>query len=169
MPETAGPFQPIEILRLLVEHDVDFVLIGGLAATVHGSPFATFDVDVVPRRTPPNLERLSEALQALAARVYVSAEETLGFSHDGHSLADVEVWNLSTRFGGLDITFVPSGTAGYADLAERAERLDLGGIRVDVAALEDVIRSKSAAGRERDHQALPALRRLLEIKRERRR
>ncbi|HEX6539592.1 MAG TPA: hypothetical protein VF155_10465 [Candidatus Dormibacteraeota bacterium] len=168
MPESAGPFQPVEILRLLVEYRVDFILIGGLAATVHGSPFATFDVDVVPRRTPANLERLSEALQALTARVYVSAEETLVFSHDGQSLADVEVWKLSTRFGGLDISFVPSGTAGYSDLAERAERFELGGIGVEVAALEDVIRSKSAAGRERDLLALPALRRLLEIKREHR-
>lgn len=169
MPETAATFQPVELLRVLVEHDVDFILIGGLAATVHGSPYATVDVDVVPRRVPANLERLSKALSALGARVHVSAEEAIAFEHNGRSLGDAEVWNLSTRFGGLDITFTPAGTQGYPDLAERAQTVDLGNLDVCVAALEDVIRSKAAAGREKDQVVLPTLRRLLEMEIEERR
>lgn len=161
--DASGPFQPVELLRVLVDHRVDFILVGGLAATVHGSPYATVDVDVVPRREPSNLDRLSEALRALGARVYVSAEQTRPFSHDGRSLGDAQVWNLATRFGGLDITFVPSGTQGYADLAERAETIDIGDLDVQVAALEDIVRSKAAAGREKDQIVLPTLRRLLEV------
>ena len=162
MPEGGGPFSPVELLGVLVEHGVDFILIGGLAATVHGSPYATVDVDIVPRQDHLNLDFLSNALHALDARVYVSAEESLRFEHDGASLADAAVWNLGTAFGGLDITYVPAGTTGYSDLVERSQTIDIGGVVVRVAALEDIIRSKEAANREKDRVVLPALRRLLE-------
>lgn len=169
MTEAGGEFRPVDLLRVLVDAGVDFILIGGLAAAVHGSPYATVDVDVVPRRQLPNLERLSEALSALGARVYVSAEETLAFAHDGRSLGDASVWNLATTHGGLDITFLPAGTQGYPDLVERARAVDLGGVLVRVAALEDIVRSKAAAGREKDQIVLPTLRRLLELQIEERR
>lgn len=162
VPEGGGPFRPVELLGVLVEHGVDFILIGGLGATVHGSPYATVDVDIVPRRDRLNLDFLSNALRALGARVYVSSEETLRFEPDGSSLADAAVWNLATSFGGLDITYVPAGTTGYSDLVDRAQSIDVGGVVVRVAALEDIIRSKEAADREKDRVVLPALRRLLE-------
>ncbi len=163
MPDGGGPFSPVELLKVLVEHGVDFILIGGLGAVVHGSPYATVDVDIVPRQDRPNLNSLSAALRALGARVYVSSTETDRFEHDGASLADASVWNLATTFGGLDITFIPAGTTGYSDLAERAEAIDIGGVVVTVAALEDIVRSKEAANREKDRVVLPALRRLLEL------
>jgi hypothetical protein len=169
VPENQGVFQPVDLLRVLVDHGVEFILIGGLAATTHGSPFATVDVDVVPRRDRPNLDRLSQALHDLGARVYVSTTEALPFEHDGASLADAQIWNLATPLGGLDITFVPSGTQGYTDLAERAETVELGNLDVRVAALEDIIRSKAAAGREKDQVVLPTLRRLLDLELEERR
>ena len=165
MPDTGGPFRPVDILRILAEQGVEFVLIGGLAATIHGSPHATVDVDVVPRRDPDNLERLSRALHELGARVYGSAEEPLAFNHDGRSLGEAEVWNLATIHGGLDITFVPAGTSGYADFSARAQVHELGAVSVVVAALEDVIRSKAAAGRPKDEMVLPTLRELLASKR----
>jgi hypothetical protein len=162
VPDSGGQFSPVELLSVLVEHGVDFILIGGLGAIVHGSPYATVDVDIVPRQDRPNLNSLSAALRALGARVYVSPTETLRFEHDGASLADASVWNLATTFGGLDITFIPAGTTGYSDLAERAQGIDIGGVVVTVAALEDIVRSKEAANREKDRVVLPALRRLLE-------
>ena len=112
---------------------------------------------------------LSGALRTLEARVYVSAQESVRFDHDGSSLADAQVWNLSTSFGGLDITYVPAGTDGFSDLAQRAEPIDIGGVTVRVAALEDIVRSKEAAGREKDRVVLPALRRLLDLTSSRRR
>ncbi|MGH7745661.1 MAG: hypothetical protein ACREQ5_12865 [Candidatus Dormibacteria bacterium] len=123
----------------------------------------TLDVDIVPRRTRANLDKLSAALREIDARVYVTSDQALEFDHDARSLDAAAIWNLATRFGGLDITFVPSGTQGYSDLAHRAEALDLGGVTVRVAALEDIVRSKEAAGREKDNVVLPALRRLLEL------
>jgi hypothetical protein len=65
------------------------------------------------------------------------------------------------RFGDFDVSIQPAGTSGYADLSERAVHYELGGLKVPVAALEDVIRSKEAAGRGKDLEALPTLRALL--------
>jgi hypothetical protein len=69
--------------------------------------------------------------------------------------------NLTTTFGDLDITFQPSGTAGYEDLIVNAEERDLGGISIRIASLADVVRSKEAAGRDKDIRALGELYELL--------
>lgn len=75
----------------------------------------------------------------------------------------------TTQLGDLDVAFIPAGTTGYADLAARAVEYDLGGgLVVPVAALADVIRSKEAAGRDRDPMALPTLRALLDQTKRRR-
>lgn len=156
-------FQPERMFQVLEAHGVRFVLIGGFAAVIHGSPYVTTDIDVVPERSPENLARLSEALSAMNARVWTSAEPAgIPFSHDAASIADVRVWNLVTDLGRLDLTFEPSGTFGYEDLAGSAIRLEILGGHVDVAALADVVRSKEAAGRDKDRMVLPVLRRLLD-------
>jgi len=72
------------------------------------------------------------------------------------------MWNLVTDHGRLDLMFVPSGTAGYEDLSRDAVHLKILGVDVDVASLADVIRSKEAAGREKDRVVLPVLRRILD-------
>ena len=154
---------PERILDVLRRHGVRFVLVGGFAAVIHGSPYVTTDVDIVPERSPENLRRLSAALDDLNARVWTSNEpEGLAFGHDPESLGDVNVWNLVTDHGRLDLTFMPSGTSGYEDLSRDAVHLVILGVDVDVASLADVIRSKEAAGREKDRLVLPVLRRILE-------
>ncbi len=155
-------FAPDRLLATLAGHGVDFVVIGGLAATIHGSTLVTFDVDVTPRRTRDNLARLSEALTELGARIRDDAGGPgLRFNHDAASLADAQMWNLTTNVGDLDLTFVPAGTRGFEDLARDAVRVDIAGVTLLVASLADVIRSKEAAGREKDRAALPLLRKLL--------
>lgn len=159
----ADSFQPAEILGVLERHGVEFVIIGGLAAAVQGSPFVTTDVDVTPRRARKNFERLSAALKELDAKIRTeTVPEGLPFDHDVNSLAGMSLLNLTTRFGDLDISIEPLGTTGYEDLVRDAKPFDLGGVRVLVASLADVIRSKEAAGREKDRVVLPTLRRLLE-------
>jgi hypothetical protein len=154
---------PEGILAVLAEHGVHYVLIGGFAAVIHGSPYVTIDVDVVPELTEQNLPRLSDALRAMHARVWTAGEpEGIAFDHDGRSLAESSVWNLITDHGRLDITFVPSGTQGYDDLSRDAVHLTILGVETDVASLADVIRSKEAAGREKDRLILPVLRRILD-------
>lgn len=148
------------ILDTLRRHDVEFVLIGGLATVHWGSPFLTWDVDITPARSTDNLERLSAALRELDARVR-SGDEVLEFSHTGRTLGETAVWNLRTPHGDLDISFVPNGTTGYDDLARDASRESIRGIEVRVASLADVIRSKQAANRPKDQRVLPTLREIL--------
>lgn len=156
-------FRPERILEVLAAHGVRAVLIGGFAAVIHGSPYVTTDVDVVPDLDDANMVRLSQALRALHARVWTESErEGLPFDHSAASLANAAAWNLVTDAGRVDVTFVPAGTSGYADLARDAVHLTILGAEVDVASLADVIRSKEAADREKDRLVLPVLRRLLE-------
>jgi hypothetical protein len=155
-------FRPESMLQLLGEHGVRYVLIGGFAAVIHGSPYVTTDIDVVPRRDDENLRRLSIALKAMNARVWtVSEPKGIPFDHEAASIADVHVWNLLTDFGRLDLTFEPAGTSGYDDLARGAVHLTILGAEVDVASLADIVRSKEAADRDKDRLVLPVLRRLL--------
>lgn len=156
-------FDPTEIIRVLDSHRVRYVLIGGMAATLHGADYVTSDLDITPDQDISNLERLSDALTDLEARIRVDDHpEGLSFAHDGKSLATVGFWNLVTRAGDLDISFVPSGTSGYADLRRDAVKVVIHGTPVAIASLADVVRSKEAAGRAKDRAALPMLRKLLE-------
>ena len=153
-------YVPDRILEVLVRHEVAFVLIGGLAALAHGSPFPTRDVDVTPDTDLANLGRLSEALTELEAMVRFE-DEALPFSHDAESLAAAGVWNLRTKHGDLDISMIPSGTEGYPDLVHDAQPTAVLDLVVPVASLADIIRSKQAANRPKDQRVLPVLREIL--------
>ena len=150
------------MLEVLLRHEVKFVMIGGLAGVVHGSPFPTEDLDITPEQSTDNLARLSAALDELEARVRTQGVEGgLPFSHDAESLGAVGMWNLVTPHGDLDISFVPNGTQGYADLVDGASQVEVFGLVVPVASLADVIRSKQAANRDKDLRVLPTLREIL--------
>ncbi|MGH9032134.1 MAG: hypothetical protein ACRDZV_08375 [Acidimicrobiia bacterium] len=151
-------FRPTEVLRHLAEHEVEYVLIGGLAATLHGSPVRTGDADICPAPAPANLARLAAALRSMDAGLRVEGEPgRIPFRCDAQFLARMEIVNLRTRFGALDISKQPAGTDGYADLTEHAVEMQVGDFKVAVASLSDVIRSKEAANRPKDHETLPTL------------
>jgi hypothetical protein len=129
---------------------------------VHGSAHITTDLDVVPDPDMPNLERLADAIRELGSRVRPDAG-SVPFQATGRALAASTTWSLATRFGDLDITFEPAGTGGFADLRRDAARVAIAdGVRATIASLEDVVRSKEAAGRDKDRLSLPVLRRILE-------
>src|SRR5690606_8653166 len=124
----------------------------------------TSDADICPSRDRENLNALASALRAMSARIRTpDVADGLPFTCDAEFLSRMTLLNLTTRFGDLDISFEPSGTAGYDDLASRAIHIELrDGVSAQIAALEDIIRSKEAADREKDRRALPTLRLLLE-------
>lgn len=158
-----GPLQADEMFACLDRHGVRYVLIGGLAAVLHGSPLPTLDVDICPSTEPSNLERLAAALEEMDARIRTpDTPEGVRFPREAGFLRNVQLLNLGTRFGDLDLSFRPSGTEGFPDLARGAVPMTIRNLRVAVAALEDVIRSKEAANRPKDHRTLPVLRQLLE-------
>ncbi|HEV2360260.1 MAG TPA: hypothetical protein VGS21_01020 [Acidimicrobiales bacterium] len=155
-------FQPDRLLEALERHGVRFVVIGGLAAAIHGAGNVTFDVDVVPEESPANLGRLSSALTELEAKVRVDGiDGGLPFAHDARSLAGLNVLNLVTVAGDLDITMHPAGVISFEEWDRSASDAEALGVHFRLAALEDVIRSKEAADRPKDRAVLPLLREVL--------
>lgn len=159
---TEAGFDPAAILATLDRHRVDYVLVGGYAANLHGAIRPTRDIDVTPATTDDNLTRLVAALRDLHAGIRVDeTPEGLPFDTSAEALRGVNMLNLRTAHGDLDLTFAPAGfPAGYDDLVGHAARHNVAGITVQVAALADIITSKTEAGRQKDLLALPELRRL---------
>jgi hypothetical protein len=150
------------VLEVLHRNKVAYILIGGLAAVYHGSPFLTEDADITPEMDRQNLEKLAAALRELNARIRTDSELSgLPFRCDGEAPAAARTWNLTTDAGDLDVTFKPSGTRGYRDLRRDATQAQLYGVSVRIASLSDVIRSKQAANRPKDQRMLPTLRQIL--------
>ncbi|HWL48766.1 MAG TPA: hypothetical protein VNT92_02735 [Acidimicrobiia bacterium] len=159
-------FDPVAILRVLDAHRVDFLVVGGIAARLRGAPLLTQDVDITPAIDRANLERLAGALQDLEARLRTATEPNgVPFPFDAGLLGNATVWTLVTKHGDLDLVVSPAGTDGYRDLIKDSDELKVAtepDLAVQVASLADVIRSKEAAGREKDRAALPLLRKTLD-------
>jgi len=147
--ERTAEFQPEAVIRLLGRHGVGYVVIGGLAAVTHGAPIVTQDVDVCYARDPANLERLAAALGEVHAYLR-GADPGLPFRMDARTLAKGDAFTLTTDLGWIEIIATPSGTDGYEDLARTADAFQLFGHRVLIAAVDDLIRMKRAAGRPKD-------------------
>ena len=137
-----------EILRRLVERGVDFVVIGGIAAVLHGSARNTFDLDICFATDGANLAALGDVLAALGGRLK-GVDEDIPFVPDARTLRQVELLTLVTSLGELDVTG-PPGAPPYHELRRNADRYDLGGFNVSVASIDDLIAMKQAAGRTKD-------------------
>ncbi len=150
---TEPPFDPLRALRTLSAHGVRFVLIGGYAAAIHGSPMLTGDLDICSARDERNLEALAAALRELGATLR-GAPSTVPFRLDAATLKAGDHFTFSTEAGPLDVLGTPSGTEGFRDLDASATDEDLDGLTVRVASIEDLIRMKRAAGRPQDLAAV---------------
>jgi hypothetical protein len=154
-----GEFDPDQILRTLNAHSVRYVVIGGLAGNLRGTPDITYDVDICYARDRDNLERLASALEALGAKLRVANEaEDLPFQLDARTIVLGDSFTFRTTAGPLDILATPSGTNGFADLDAGATDLEVGeGLVVRVASVDDLIRMKRASARTKDRMHLEHL------------
>jgi hypothetical protein len=143
------------ILRVLAEHEVAYVLIGGLAVQTHGHVRTTNDADLIPAPDRANLERLAAALRELEARVLNEGQESTPI--DAAMLPRATIWQFITRDGGVDVMHEVPGGEPYAELSERALKVQLGDIEVPVVDLDDLIRMKLARGRPVDLADVAAL------------
>lgn len=157
------------LLKALVDHGVQFVVIGGAGIQSHGRRYDTLDIDLTPDRHEANLQRLADALNELDCRLVTDPADTAAWVplppdyFTPRSLLAATVWNLATRHGQLDLTFAPSGfPGGYGELAPRAEHITVAGTRIAVlvAALADIHPQIEACGRQTEGPSvLPSCRR----------
>lgn len=152
-------FDPFEMCRVLNEENVDYVVLGGFAANLRGSPLTTRDLDLIPDRAPENLDRLGRALSRMNAKIRISGDPVATKIDGPFSRSMPHMLNLVTDFGDLDLTFSPAGSAGdFSGWSTKATVEDIGeGLLVRVASLDDIIDSKRTANRAKDQMALPYL------------
>jgi hypothetical protein len=156
---------PERLLRTLVEHDVEFCVIGAVAAWLQGNPAATLDLDVMPQRDLDNADRLAAALSALGAR---RQDDDAATELEGADFLGWQSQRFDTDAGPLDVVPNATGIGGFEDVA--TIELVLGDLSVRVLTIDEVIASKEKLGRPKDTAALPALyatREALRTKRER--
>lgn len=150
----------------LAAAEVDYVIVGGFAGLMHGMSLPTRDLDICYSGDPDNLERLGQTLVDLGARLRGVAAD-VPFVPDGRTLRRTQILTLDTPDGPLDLLIDPSGSPGYAQLSERALRVEWAGTTIKVASLEDLMSMKRAAGRPKDLLALEELEAIQRILRER--
>ncbi|HEX7245615.1 MAG TPA: hypothetical protein VF245_08630 [Solirubrobacterales bacterium] len=145
------------LLAALHDHEVEFVVIGGVAVGAHGFIRGTEDLDVVPNPDPDNLKRLAVALKDLEATLPTAGDRA--FSPDGDFRVIRRGGNVTTAtmFGGLDVVQRAQGVPGYSQLAEDAVESELLGIPVRVCSLARLREMKAAQNRTQDRLDLENL------------
>jgi predicted nucleotidyltransferase len=154
-----------QILRSLNEHDLRYVLIGGLAANMWGSDQVTLDVDICYARDQENLTVLVKALKDLDAHLRGWPQGVPEFI-DERAFRLGDTMTFETKFGAFDCLGTPAGTDGYPDLIANAKVMSVdANVTVAVASIDDIIRMKRTAGRVKDLNAVESLKLLKELRR----
>jgi hypothetical protein len=149
-------------LVLLGQYEVECVIVGGVAATLHGSSLTTRDLDVCYNRVSENLTRLIQALRSVNARLR-GAPEGLPSILDEETLRRGLNFTFQTEIGDLDLLGEMAGVGGYSEASENADVMELFGYRYQVLSLTKLIAAKRAAGRTKDLLVLPELEAILEL------
>ena len=142
-------YHPAALVRRLVDADVDFVVIGGVAVVLQAMPRFTKDLDICYSTAQDNLDALGGVLVALKARLRGTPEE-VPFVPDGRTLRQTQIMCLTTLVGDIDLLVNPDGAPAYDTLHRRADIMSLGGHDVRFASIEDMLAMKRAAGRPQD-------------------
>jgi hypothetical protein len=154
-----------KILRTLNEHNLQYVLIGGLAANMWGSDQITLDVDICYSRDAENVKILVKALKVLDAHLR-GWPEGVPEIIDERTFRLGDMMTFRTKFGDFDCLGTPAGTDGYADLVASAKTMQVDeDVTVRVASIDDIIRMKRTAGRVKDLNAVETLKLLKELRR----
>jgi hypothetical protein len=142
--------------HLLGRFDVECVIVGGIAATLHGSEIPTTDLDVCYARHPQNLEKTASALQSVHARLR-NAPEGIPFFLDAETLRRGLNFTFATDIGNLDLLGEVRGVGFYEDVVEGALTYELFGYPFHVIDIGKLINAKRAAGRPKDLLVIPEL------------
>jgi predicted nucleotidyltransferase len=148
-------------LRVLAQGGVEFIVVGGVAATAHGSARLTRDLDVVYRRTPENIARLAVAL-APQSPYLRGAPPGLPFRWDAETIRRGLNFTLTTALGDLDLLGEITGGGGFDSLVTRSRPVAVFGVEVRCLDLDCLIEVKRAAGRPKDLEVIAELEALQE-------
>ena len=154
-------FDAESLLRQLARHDVEFILVGGVAAAVHGSVRLTTDLDVVYARTSENIDRLVAAIAPLSPYLR-GAPPGLPFRWDAGTIRSGLNFTLTTSYGDLDLLGEITGGGDYAALLRDTRLIDVFGINCRCLELARLIQVKRAAGRAKDLEVIAELEALRE-------
>ncbi len=149
------------LIGALGEAGVEFIIVGGLAATIHGSSRLTQDIDAVYARSDENIERLVTALRAHEPYLR-GAPPNLPFEWSSATIRRGLNFTLTTTIGDIDLLGEITGGGGYEDLLPHSIVVDLFGHECRCLDLPWLIKTKRAAGRPRDLEAIAELEALLE-------
>ncbi len=156
------PFNPCELIQKLCASQVEFIVIGGVAATVHGLDKYTSDLDVVYRRTPVNIRAVVEALKPFNPYLR-GAVQGLPFVLDEETVSKGLNFTLVSDLGAIDLLADIPGAKDYDELLEASTMVELCGCQVQVVQLDKLIELKRSAGRIRDFEVLAMLEKLRDI------
>lgn len=143
---------PERLLRTLVDHEVEFYVVGAVAAWLQGNPSVTLDLDVMPRRDIDNADRLAAALNELSARPRGSDDPA---ELEGADFLGWKTQSFDTDAGPLDVVPHAAAIGAFEDVATIELALD--DISIRAITIDEVIASKEELGRPKDTAALPAL------------
>lgn len=160
--QDASPNKFLQQLQILVHHEIEFIVVGGVAAVFEGAPIITLDLDIVYDPSPTNNERLAAALRELNAIYRDPAGRRI--VPDRPKLDKMKRHLLLTDLGGLDVLTTIGQDRTYQDLIGRSSKYEVAGMHLQVLNLEAIIESKAFANREKDRAVLPILNRTLELK-----
>ena len=145
-----------ELIRTLSQAQVEFIVVGGVAAAGHGSARLTRDLDIVYRRTTTNIERLVSAVTPLNPYLR-GAPPGLPFSWSEETIRKGLNFTLITSLGALDLLGEITGGGRYEDILPHSIKLELHGTECLCLGLEYLIKVKRAAGRPKDFEAIAEL------------
>jgi hypothetical protein len=147
--------QPETIFRSLADHQVEYVLVGGLAATAHGASIITVDTDICFRQSPENCERLARSLTSLGAEIYPPRPVPIPIT--GALLQTHRIVHLRTPAGRLDVMASVPGLGSYEQLSPSSTVITVGDLRIPMLSLDQLIQAKSVLDQPKDREHLDQL------------
>lgn len=148
------------LLKTLLENKLDFLIVGGFAAVVHGSSHVTKDLDVSMLMTPENINGLRRALKELEPRHRMNPSHKPSFFDEPQNLSGINIIYLETKAGILDVVTLDKDLGSFEDLKSRALTVNLFGYDCFVLSLDDLIRVKEKMTRPKDRIVLEELKTL---------
>ncbi len=144
----------------MASNEVDFVVIGNVALSIHATAYITFDIDFAYSWSKGNLVKVAKALAPYEPRPRGFPKE-LPFIWDATTLSNASTFTLDTSIGDIDLLSEVKGLGDFGDVLASSERVELWGFSVNVLSIDGLIAAKSAAGREKD---IPGLKHLEAIR-----